>query len=184
MGSQTVKNWFGDTFYKLHPLLQQLHIDGGRLSGDVKIDYGAGLAGLLGRRLAIKMNLPGAGVHRLVVDIAHDSEGLHWGRSFNEQTLLYSLFKPVGKLGQGHWVEKTGPLKMELTVDVIDGGWHWRCLKVALHGLPIPQWLVPETRAYKLIENGEYRFFVGFSMPFIGTLVSYQGLLQADSSGT
>jgi len=52
-----VENWFGDEFDNLHPLLQQLHTDGGRLSGDVEISYGKGLAGIIGARLGKKMNL-------------------------------------------------------------------------------------------------------------------------------
>lgn len=71
---------------------------------------------------------------------------------------------------------------MELTVDVSNGGWYWRCLKVSFFGVPVPQWFVPKTNAYKIIENGQYRFHVEFSLPVIGSLVSYQGLLKAESN--
>ena len=175
-----VKNWFGDEFRDLHPLLQQLHIKGGKLAGDVDISYGKGLAGIIGARLAKKMSLPGKGIHQLVVSISHDDEGLHWGRRFNGQTLVESLFKPFGNIQQGYWVETTGPLTMKLTVDIINGGWYWRCLKINFFGLPIPLWLTPKANAYKVIENGQYRFYVEFSLPVIGSLVCYQGLLQAE----
>ena len=56
-----VKNWFGDKFSNLHPLLQKLHTEGGRLTGDVEIYYGKGLARVIGGRLAKKMNLPSEG---------------------------------------------------------------------------------------------------------------------------
>ncbi|AHK17635.1 DUF4166 domain-containing protein [Thalassolituus oleivorans] len=58
----------------------------------------------------------------------------------------------------------------------------WRCLKVNFLGFSIPRWLIPKTNAYKTIENGKYCFHVEFSLPIIGTLVSYQGLLRAENT--
>jgi hypothetical protein len=182
MTNKLVKNWFGDQFSNLHPLLQKLHSDGGELVGDVEISYGKGLAGIIGGRLGKKMNLPSEGVHQLTVSISHDADGLHWWRRFDEQTVIKSLFKPVGDIEQGYWIETTGPLSMKLTVDIKNGGWFWRCLKVNFLGLPIPRWLIPHTNAYKIIENGKYRFYVEFSLPIIGSLVSYQGLLRAENN--
>ena len=180
MPNMLVENWFGDEFDNLHPLLQQLHTDGGRLSGDVEISYGKGLAGIIGARLGKKMNLPNKGVHQLVVNISHDNDGLHWGRCFNHQALVESIFKPVGNIHQGYWVETTGPLTMKLTVDIKNGGWFWRCLKINFFGLPIPLWLIPQANAYKVIESDKYRFYVEFSLPILGSLVCYQGLLHAE----
>lgn len=181
MSNDLVQNWFGSEFGELHPLLQKLHSDGGKLVGDVEISYGKGLAGIIGGRLASKMKLPHEGAHKLVVSISHDKHGLHWGRSFNDQAPVTSLFKPVGTIQEGHWIETTGPLTMQLTVDVIDGGWFWRCLTVSFQGLGIPRWLVPHTTAYKKIENEKYRFYVDFSLPVIGSLVCYQGLMVEET---
>jgi len=182
MHADIVKDWFGTQFKELHPLLQELHLTGGQLSGDVHISYGTGAAGLIGRRLAKKMRFPEAGTHQLKINISHAVNGLSWGRSFDSQAPVISLFKPVGKMGSGYWVESTGPLEMKLTVDVINGGWFWRCLSVSFLGVPIPKWLVPHTNAYKVIENDLYRFHVGFSLPLIGSLVSYQGLLGLETT--
>lgn len=44
----------------------------------------------------------------------------------------------------------------------------------------IPLWLLPRTTAYKRIENDRYHFYVGFSLPLLGTLLSYSGNLSAD----
>lgn len=182
MPNELAKNWFGDKFSHLHPLLQKLHTEGGRLTGDVDISYGKGLAGMIGSRLAKKMKLPSQGTHKLLVSISHNSDGLHWGRCFDDQALVQSLFSPVGNIEKGYWVETTGPVSMRLTVDINNGGWYWRCLKISLLGLPIPRFLIPKTNAYKIIENGMYRFHVEFSLPIIGSLVSYQGLLRAESN--
>lgn len=182
MSNLLVKNWFGERFSSLHPLLQKLHTEGGRLTGNVEICYGKGLAGFIGGRLAKKMNLPCGGAHQLVVSISHDGDGLHWGRCFDDEALVESLFKPVGRIENGYWIETTGPLSMKLTVDINNGGWFWRCLSINFLGCPIPIWLAPQTNAYKIIENGKYRFYVDFSLPIIGSLISYQGLLQAEKN--
>ena len=142
------------------------------------IQYGNGIAGLIGRRLAKKMGLPVAGSHQLVVDISHDKDGLHWYRSFNHRDAVKSIFKPVGKKPDGHWLEITGPLTMQLTVDINRGGWYWRCLNMKAFGVPLPMWLLPKTTAYKVIEDERYRFYVEFSLPIIGSLVCYSGLLD------
>jgi len=180
MQNKTV-NWFGDAFDQFHPLLQKLHTDGGTLSGGIEISYGRGIAGLIGRRLAQKMNIPSAGQHHLSVDIVHKDDGLHWNRCFNHQHQVYSLFQPIGQIDNGYWVEKTGPLSMRLTVDIHDGGWYWRCLRVRFAGVPLPLWLIPEAIAYKRIVNGKYQFHVEFSLPVFGSLVCYEGLLEASN---
>jgi hypothetical protein len=178
MQNKTVA-WFGDAFDQLHPSLRELHSKGGRLQGSVDIRYGKGISGLIGKRLAAKMKIPVAGTHQLSVDISHDDNGLHWARCFNQQVTVASLFKPFGQLGNGgYWIETTGPLSMKLTVDIIDGGWHWRCLSVRFGGIPVPLWLIPKTTAYKVIEDQRYRFHVEFTLPLLGTLVCYRGLLD------
>lgn len=179
MQNDVVKNWFQNNFSHLDPLLQKLHLSGGELSGNIDISYGKGLAGLIGRRLAKKMQLPNQGKHRLLVAISHSHKGLHWNRKFNDSNIVESLFVPFGNNENGYWIETTGPLKMKLTVDIIDGGWFWRCLKVSLFGLPIPLFFIPKSQAYKIIENGKYKFSVSFAYPFLGSLVSYKGILDA-----
>lgn len=182
MQSQLVKAWFGNKYENLHPQLQKLHLQGGTLTGEINLSYGQGIAGLIGRRLAKKMGLPKSGNHQLTVIISHDHEGLHWGRRFNNQEVVESLFIPQGVIEDGYWIEKTGPLEMNLTVEIRNGGWHWQCLKVKFYGIPLPLWLIPKTIAYKYIENDKYRFHVEFVLPFIGSLVSYEGLLVAEEN--
>ncbi|MEE2732114.1 MAG: DUF4166 domain-containing protein [Pseudomonadota bacterium] len=186
--SDLVQAWFGDRFSELHPRLQALHIQGGQLTGQVSLAFGRGVAGVIGRRLARKMGLPSAGDHHLRVTIFHDEHCLHWYRQFNQQETVESRFKPVGTLHQGYWLETTGPLTMRLTVDILNGAWHWRCLNVTLYGCPIPLWLIPKMEAYKTVEDGRYRFHVSFSYPWLGVvfgpelgpLVVYEGLLDLE----
>lgn len=79
-------DWFGQSFYKLHPLLQALHLRGGVLSGPVEIELGKGFAGIVGKRLAKKLGIPlGDHQHTLQVSISHYADGLHWDRCFDEK---------------------------------------------------------------------------------------------------
>ena len=178
--SGLVESWFGSEFADLHPLLQKLHRQGGRLSGDVDVSYGSGLARVVGVRLAAKMKLPVAGKHHLLVDISHADNALVWARSFDGATPVISYFYPVGRKSDGYWEEKSGALKLQLTVEIQNGGWYWCCQKMQVAGLSLPLWLLPKSTAYKVIEDGRYKFAVRFSLPLLGTLVSYQGLLDAE----
>lgn len=182
MSSTLVADWFGNEFRNLHPMLQQLHRNGGQLTGSVEVDIPKGIAGDLGRRLAKKVGVPYVGrTHKLIVTISHHADGLHWDRCFDNQTTMKSVFTPVGTLSNGYWVESTGRLRLFLTVDIKDGGWYWRCLKMKIGGLSLPLWLCPRTNAFKTIESGQYRFFVGFTLPLFGIILSYSGLLTPSS---
>lgn len=171
--------WFGQSFSELHPLLQQLHMKGGTLAGDIEIQFGQGLAGVIGKRIAKKLDIPTqAGRHSLQVSIAHVNNELHWSRCFNHTKTLTSVFIPIGEKAEGYWIERTGAVELHLTVDIINAGWYWKPIAMKLKGIPLPMWLAPKTKAYKYIESGKYRFHVSFSLLMVGTVLSYSGLLS------
>jgi hypothetical protein len=150
------------------------------LQGFVTIQYGNGLAKIIGQRLAIKLGIPKiAGEVDFKVEIKHSKDTLFWNRIFCDNLKMNSTFKPYGSYPNGYWQETTGMLSLELGVEIIDGGWHWVQKKVRFYGLPLPLWLLPKTHAYKKIVNGQYFFSVSFSLPIIGKLVSYSGSLEA-----
>ena len=180
VNSTPSSRWFGDRFAELHPLIQNLHIHGGTLSGPVTITLGRNLAGIIGRRLAGKLGIPmDAREHALQVTISHQADGLHWDRCFDSHHWVRSLFQPVGQSPDGCWIEHTGPIKLSLSVDIRAGGWYWRVLKGRIGGINMPRWLLPQTTAYKRIEDDRYRFYVGIAVPMLGTVLSYSGLLEA-----
>jgi len=182
MTNNIVETWFGDRFQELAPELQALHKNSGKLIGQVDVNYGHGIAGFIGKRLAKKLNIPAAGNHRLVVTISHDKGKLNWSRLFNETREMKSVFVPVGDLDNGYWIEKTGPLQIKLTVKIIDGGWHWQCLSFSIFGIRLPTKIFPESQAWKKIEDEKYRFYVGFKLWFFGDLLSYSGLLNLEKN--
>jgi hypothetical protein len=180
-----VTAWFGSAFGLLHPLLQALHRDGGRLTGSANLQFGKGITGMLGRHLARKLGIPDvAGSHRLDVDIRHDATALYWNRQFDHAHAVRSVFRPVGHWPDGHWVENTGPLELGLRVEIEQGGWYWRAVHVRVRGVCVPLWLMPRSTAFKRIEEGRYRFHVAFSMPILGEVLSYSGLLEPDAEST
>ena len=180
MTSELIRQWFGPAFGQLHPLLQALHRDGGVLQGCADIEFGKGIAGWLGRRIACKMGLPAvAGAMPLEVTISHTHTELVWARRFGAHAPMVSRFEPVGHWPDGHFRERTGTLQFELAVDTAEGGWRWQPLRARLHGIPVPLRLLPRSRAFKRIEHGAYRFEVAVIAPGLGVLVRYAGLLEA-----
>ena len=178
--STVAENWFGDKFKNLDPILQDLHRKGGVLSGLVDIQYGRGIARIIGKKLAPNLGLPlKEGKHVLKVTISHTSDSLVWSRMFGDNHEMVSVFSPQGKYPKGSWSEKTGKLSLELGVDIYKGGWYWVQRKIHLFGVPLPLFLFPNSKAYKRIEDGEYMFSVVFSLPIIGKLVSYSGILNS-----
>jgi Domain of unknown function (DUF4166) len=178
MSSSLVSDWFGEKFFELHPLLQELHKSGGVLSGKVNVKLATGIAGYLGKRLAKKFAIPVHSCEQLFsVAITHHSDGLHWDRYF-DSSQMRSVFLPVGNMTNGYWLEATGDFKLHLTVDIKDGGWFWRCLNIKFKSIAIPLCLLPQVNAYKIIEHEKYRFYVGFNLPVFGEVLSYSGLLN------
>ena len=172
-------DWLGAQTQALHPLLRELHARGGKLRGKVRLEYGKGLAGFIGRRLAAHLGVRAtAGEHEFEVRIHHAPDGLHWDRRFGDGPWLHSLFVPVGTWPDGYFIERIGAARMHLTVDVTDGAWHWRLLAMRWLGLPLPRLI--RLAAWKRIEQGRYLFHAGFGLAGLGTLFFYQGLLDAE----
>ena len=175
--------WFGDAFDCLHPTLQQLHSGGGILEGVISIETGRGVAGMVVRRIAARLGVPVAHEQcRFEVHISHDPHRMVWARRFllpdGSARQLTSIFTPHGSYLDGYRSETTGAMTLELGVKITGaGGWQWRPRRASLMGIPVPLRLFPASHASKQIENGQYRFQVAFSMPVLGRLLEYGGLL-------
>ena len=178
-----VSRWLGSGFRQLHPLLQELHLYGGALVGPVEIGLGHGLARPFGKAIARKLGIPlQPGPHELRVDIGHRHDRLLWNRCFDGNIRMDSTVRPIGTWPDGLWLEQTGPVRLGLAVEVIEGGWYWRCRKVWLYGIRFPCWLLPQSTAYKRIEDGQYRFQVTFTAPLLGVVLAYGGLLRSQAT--
>lgn len=174
-----VERWFGAGFAQLHPALQRLHREGGRLSGDATLEFGRGPAGWLGERIAARFGIP-ARVRRipLRVDIHSDADALYWDRSFGDGAPLRSIFRPTGAWPDGLWIESTGPVRLALSVDTDGGAWRWRRRALWYRGIRLPLAFAPRMDAYKAIEDDRYVFRVALSLAGLGLLFSYGGMLD------
>lgn len=178
-GISPVQAWFGEGFARLHPLLQALHRDGGRLEGPVRFRIGHGLAGLVGRRVLRRLGIDDAASEQwLAVDIRHADGALRWARRFGTGSEAVSWFRPVGRWPDGCWEECAGPLTLRLAVDTEGGGWRWRQIGCRLWALPLPAWLAPGVEAGKRIEGGRYRFDVAVRLPLLGEVLAWGGYLR------
>lgn len=179
--STLVETWFGLAFASLHPRLQLLHRNGGTLRGLVDVRFGRGIGGILGRRLAKRLNILHEPSNELEVTIASDQRGLHWNRRFNGGAEFKSVFVPVGQYPSGYWLENSGGVQLELGVEIVNRGWHWRHRGTYVKGLRVPHVLAPRTTAYKEIDAEAYRFHVEIALPIVGLLLSYGGALELAS---
>ncbi len=175
------ERWFGAAFERLHPRLQALHRDGGRLSGRVVFTTGSGVSGWIGRRLMTRMGLRPGAPARMTVEIAHDADGLHWRRRFDDGPMLASVFRPIGRWPEGCWRERAGPLELDLDVDLADGGWRWRQRACRVMGLPLPRALWPRVEAGKRVVGAHYRFEVEIHLPLLGRVLAWGGDLDVAS---
>lgn len=175
------ERWFGEAFMRLHPRLQALHHEGGRLSGMVAFTTGRGLAGWMGRRLMSRMRLRPGEPARMTVEIAHDADVMRWRRRFGDGALLESVFRPIGRWPEGCWRERAGPLELELDVDLAEGGWRWRQRTCRLAGLRLPRALSPRVEAGKRVVGAVYRFEVEIHLPLLGRVLAWSGDLDVAS---
>jgi len=175
-----VKKWFGEGFKNLDPLIQQLHLSNrGVLHGQVILEYGSGLSGVIGKRLGGKLGLPvSEGTKNLKVEIESKNGLLVWSRLFDSQYKMVSKFKPLGTYPDGHWQEQTGVVRLDLGVEISNGGWYWVQKNVWYKSRRLPVWLFPSSQAYKRIVDGKYEFSVSISLPLFGKIIQYDGLLE------
>jgi hypothetical protein len=174
-----VAQWLGSHFQELHPLLQNLHSNPSVLSGQVEVSFGRGLAGVIGKRLAAQLGIPGSsGQCPFTVAIYKTEGALHWVRSFNGYSQFHSVFEPFGQYPDGYWVERSGHLRLLLGVEIKSGEWHWLHKHTQFCGIPLPRFLLPVTLASKSIKQERYHFSVEISAPIFGKLLAYSGLLD------
>jgi hypothetical protein len=175
------ETWFGPRFADLHPRLQRLHREGGRMSCPVEFDALSGVAGLLGAVVRKRLGLNADRTHRLSVTIHNRDDGLHWSRRFDDGTEVASLFRPVGRLTDGYLLERAGPIESKLTVEIVDGGWYWRQLGCKIFGVSVPVWLAPRVDAHKRIDGEGDRFAVAIALPMVGIVIRYGGKLALET---
>ncbi len=166
----------GDRWHDLAETVRQLHAPGGvQAVGRFRIRRGNWLARILAARARLPAQSDGVDVRLLVTSLPHHEE---WVRLFGET--------PFGTL---QWavddflVERIGQCEVQFELEVIDGALHYRTRRVSLRWgslrLPLPRWLAPCVTASETAEGAILRIHVEVTLPAIGLLIAYDGVLTS-----
>ncbi|MFM9864038.1 MAG: DUF4166 domain-containing protein, partial [Micropepsaceae bacterium] len=141
------------------------------LVGEVDVD---GAENPFAQAIAWLAGFPPAGRNlRAAVTVERDGNGEVWVRRFGTKTFASHLNEAGGKL-----TERFGAITFDLDAAADPQGFRLSIVRARLGELPLPRFLTPQTDASAGIdENGRYRFDVAISLPVIGRLVRYRGLL-------
>jgi len=161
----------GQHYSQLSPLIKQAHIGTIRLEGEVFVRHGNALARLMCR--VLKMPRAGESV-QLIVDGFHEEDRMRWHRTFDGHEMRSGFIAQDDFL-----IEHLGPLKLwlKLAVDA-DGSLDYHLKRTSLWGIALPKWMAPELKASESEREGNYDFYVGISLPLVGKLIEYGGLIR------
>jgi hypothetical protein len=135
--------------------------------------------GFAARAIAALMRLPPA-AEGVPVDLRIEAvgDGERWIRHFGRKRLTtYQRPLPDGLLG-----ERFGPMELAFRVTVIEGEIRYASigarLRVGPFGIPLPRFLSPRVEAREAPgSGGATQVMVEVSLPWIGRLIRYEGLL-------
>ncbi|MDH7800284.1 hypothetical protein P3T31_000307 [Rhizobium sp. AN70] len=167
----------GSAFDDLPPRVRELHDSGQAREwrGVAEVRRGRGV---LARLISAVLGFPQAGTHVPVsVAFAPDKGTERWIRTFGGRR--FSSTQSVGK-GRNQYLleERFGIVTVALAL-VLDGGRlaliprRWSVL-----GIPLPGFLLPSGVSFESEEEGQFRFDVEISLPFVGLVVAYRGTLE------
>jgi hypothetical protein len=165
----------GHGFSGLPEQVRALHGIRGRVvyAGRASIQRGPGV---LARLCATIAGLPPA-MHDAPVSVEFiaDDEREIWNRDFGGNKMSSSMTLHGGRL-----LERLGPILFEFNLRAHQGEILWTVHAVRLFGmLPLPTQLFRGVRCREREVEGRYEFLVEASLPIAGSLVRYEGWLEA-----
>ncbi len=101
-----------------------------------------------------------------------DPQGETWIRHFPARTMRSRMTEVSGQL-----VERMGPAVVTFHLDASPDGLRMTTTGLRFLGLPCPAWLMPTITARETGHGGQLHFDVAAALPWIGTIVRYQGFL-------
>lgn len=167
--SNLLKTCLGDEYEKLAPLIQVSHLGRTRLEGHADIQRGNPLAQILCLLTGMPRSAKNA---RFVVEGDHLPEGMRWNRLINGKP-MNSWFA----LDKGLLVEKLGFIHMSMKLRVEESALIYTIVKTKILGIPIPSFLAPRVEAREEQVGNDYVFQVAVSLPLVGLLIKYAGVL-------
>jgi len=165
----------GAKFDELPAVLKRFHDDaqGGRASGTVRVERGAGL---LRGAAASLLGMPMAGETvpvRLRIVVQGDRE--RWIRHFGDQRVSSTQWAEGELL-----LEKRGPVSFSSALVVRGSRVVYEFRKAWFAGIPLSAWLSPYVDGY--VDAGEtgWRVAVHIFAPFLGEIVHYERWVQPE----
>ena len=167
----------GPAFDQLPPSVRVLHGSQGRRnwSGIAQVRRGRGL---LARLAALLFGFPkvGDGIP-VVVTFSPDRGGERWTRNFGGRQFHSHQSCGTGK-DSYLLIERFGAIAVSLALVIDDGKLRLIPRRWSVLGIPMPQALLPAGASFEAEEAGRFKFDVEISLPFVGPIVSYKGILE------
>ncbi len=170
------------------PLIEQLPgVDSGALATEVRSAHRVcgtrlfvGAAdiergnGLMARMIATAFGFPPAGTG-VPVEVVKQrtAEGERWERNFAGRRFRSHLSARAGRI-----IERFGPFRFVLGLQVQNGALHFPVLSGSLFGLPLPRLLLPRSVSREYALAGRFHFDVALYSPLGGLVVRYRGTLH------
>jgi hypothetical protein len=159
----------GPSFDALPPALRALHGGPGRWSGTATLTHGGRVARLASRT----MGYPDRdGAVPLVLTIQADGDGEIWHRDFDGARVV----SWQGPGPHGTIRERLGATRLNLRPEPAPGGLRLTIAGAALGPLPTPP--VLRGGGIETVEGDAVRFDVSATLPGLGLLIRYRGLLS------
>ena len=128
----------------------------------------------LARLLCWVMRLPRPGIDvPVTVTFERHGEDELWSRDFAGRRYESCLTAREGLM-----VEAMGPATNIFRLSVEDGRLHFRLVAFRFLGLSMPGFLCPACHAVESDVDGRYHFDVPVSLPGLGTIIRYAGLME------
>jgi len=74
--------------------------------------------------------------------------------------------------------ETFGPVALFIHLDAHKAGIDFHLRKATIGPIPLPKMLRPRVTARERSQNGQHHYFVCVGLPFVGTLIEYEGTLD------
>jgi hypothetical protein len=175
----------GAAWDELDPAVRQLHLQGDALqvAGSFQVRHGTHP---VARCLVLLLRLPPAGkAVPIRLAVTRRGEGERWLRHFADRPLLTDQAPLPG----GLLAERSGPVEFRLRLAAEQGALVYQqqsvALRIARVALVLPRWLAPRTAGRETPAGGaRVHAAVTVTLPLVGPLIAYEGLVAPAEAGS
>lgn len=160
----------GSDFDRLPDLVRAAHFGRVRLEGRVTARRGGPIA----RIICDVFRFPEeAAACRLIVESEHTQDRITWHRNFDGLDMESGFWREGNFL-----VERLGFLSMYFMAKEENGRLYYEFAHTRFLGIRLPNFISPSISAYEAQGPNGYQFGVLVSMPFLGEIIEYFGVMS------